>query len=138
MTKRDYYEVLGLAKGTDLDAIKKDYRKFALQYHPDRNPGDAKAEERFKEVNEAYEVLKDPQKKAAYDQFGHAGVDGQGAPSGYPGGFGFDLSDALRAFMHEFGGFDFFGQEATSPATRMRAFRPVRAAYMTAAATASA
>lgn len=110
MAKRDYYEVLGIEKGADLDAIKKAYRKLALQYHPDRNPGDPKAEERFKEVNEAYEVLKDPQKQAAYDQYGHAGVE-QGAPSGYPGGYGFDLSDALRAFMHEFGGFDFFGQE---------------------------
>jgi molecular chaperone DnaJ len=113
MTKRDYYEVLGIEREADLDAVKKAYRKLALQYHPDRNPGDAKAEDHFKEVNEAYEVLQDPQKRAAYDQYGHAAVDGSGGGAGgFSGGFGFDLSDALRSFMREFGGFDFFGQEA--------------------------
>lgn len=112
MAKRDYYEVLSVEKSVDTEEIKKAYRKLALQYHPDRNPGDARAEERFKEVNEAYEVLKDTEKRAAYDRFGHAGVDGQAAAQGgYGGGYGFDLSDALRAFMREFGGFDFFGQE---------------------------
>jgi molecular chaperone DnaJ len=120
MTKRDYYEVLGVEKNADADALKKAYRKLALQYHPDRNPGDARAEERFKEVNEAYEVLNDPQKRGTYDQFGHAGVDGQSAPSGFPGGFGFDLSDALRAFMREFGGYDFFGQEGAGERGRER------------------
>ncbi len=113
MAKRDYYEVLGIERSADLEAIKKAYRQLALQYHPDRNPGDTAAEEHFKEVNEAYEILKDPQKRSAYDQFGHAGVDPQAAAGGgFPGGgFAFDLGDALRAFMREFGGFDFFGEE---------------------------
>ncbi len=108
MSKRDYYEVLGVDRGADEGTIKSAYRKLAMKFHPDRNPGDAEAEDRFKEATEAYEILKDPQKRHAYDQFGHAGV-GQGGPSGFggygAGGFaGFDLSDALRAFMRDFGG----------------------------------
>jgi molecular chaperone DnaJ len=80
MAKRDYYEVLGLAKGASEDEIKKAYRKLAMKHHPDRNQGDdAKAaEEKFKEVKEAYEMLSDEQKRAAYDQYGHAGVDPNG------------------------------------------------------------
>jgi molecular chaperone DnaJ len=114
MTKRDYYEVLGVARDADIDTIKKAYRTLAMKHHPDRNPGDKAAEEKFKEAAEAYEVLKDPEKRARYDQFGHAGVSGA-AGRGFGGaGFGeFDLSDALRAFMRDFGGFgafdDFFG-----------------------------
>jgi molecular chaperone DnaJ len=108
MEKRDYYEVLGIIRSATEDEIKKAYRKQALKYHPDRNPGDAEAESKFKEATEAYEVLKDPSKRQRYDQFGHAGL-GQGA--GFPGGGfgfeGFDLSDALRAFMRDFGGFGF-------------------------------
>jgi len=77
-TKRDYYEVLGIQKNASKDEIKKAYRKLAIQYHPDKNPGDKMAEEKFKEATEAYEVLGDDQKKAAYDQFGHAGVEGMG------------------------------------------------------------
>ena len=73
--KRDYYEVLGLSKGASEDDIKKAYRKLAKKYHPDINKA-ADAEEKFKEINEAYEVLSDPQKKATYDQFGHSGMDG--------------------------------------------------------------
>ena len=76
--KRDYYEVLGVDKNADKDAIKKAYRKLAIQYHPDRNPGDKVAEEKFKEATEAYEVLSDDQKRPIYDQYGFAGLEGMG------------------------------------------------------------
>jgi len=102
MTKRDYYEILGVDRGAGDDEIKSAYRKLALKYHPDRNPDDQSAEEKFKEATEAYEVLKDPQKRQRYDQFGHAGL-GQGG-AGFSGFGGFDLGDALRAFMRDFGG----------------------------------
>ena len=115
MSKRDYYEVLGIDRGANADTIKSAYRKLAMKFHPDRNPGDKSAEDKFKEATEAYEVLKDQQKRQMYDQFGHAGL-GQGAGGfGGQGGFaGFDLGDALRAFMRDFGGGgsifdDFFG-----------------------------
>ena len=75
MAKRDYYEVLGISKGASADEIKKAYRKLAVKYHPDKNPDNKEAEEKFKEIGEAYEALSDPEKKSAYDQFGHAGVD---------------------------------------------------------------
>lgn len=76
MAKRDYYEVLGVEKNASADEIKKAYRKKAIQFHPDKNPGDKQAEENFKEAAEAYDVLSDPQKRQRYDQFGHAGVGG--------------------------------------------------------------
>lgn len=125
--KRDYYEVLGVDRNASTEEIKKAYRKLALKYHPDRNPGDKSSEEKFKEIAEAYEVLSDPQKKAAYDQFGHAGVGvGVGAGPGF-GGFGVDLEEALRMFMSEFGrGFgggifgDSFEEEMGWPGTRTR------------------
>lgn len=105
MAKRDYYEVLGLQKNAQEDEIKKAYRKLALKYHPDKNPGDKEAEKKFMEATEAYEILKDSDKRSKYDQFGHAAFEqqaGGGWPGGF-GGFGFDLSDALRAFMGDFG-----------------------------------
>jgi len=90
MAKQDYYAILGASKDASAEDLKKAYRKLAMQYHPDRNPGDKKAEAKFKEVNEAYDVLKDPEKRAAYDRFGHAAFDGAGGagPRPGPGGFG--------------------------------------------------
>jgi molecular chaperone DnaJ len=104
MAKRDYYEVLGVPRDADEAAIKKAYRKLAFENHPDRNPGSAEAEQRFKEATEAYEVLRDTDQRARYDRFGHAGV-GQGVGAGPGPEFsGFDLADALRTFMRDFGG----------------------------------
>ena len=107
MAKRDYYEVLGVQKGASADEIKKAYRKLAVKYHPDKNPGNKEAEEKFKEAAEAYSVLSDETKKARYDQFGHAGVDGAGPD--FSGGFG-NLNDILNdLFGGGFGGFSGFG-----------------------------
>jgi len=111
MAKRDFYEVLGVTKSASDDEIKRAYRKLAMKYHPDKNPGDKAAEESFKEATEAYEILKEPKKRAQFDQFGTAAFEGSGAGGFGGGGFGgagFDISDALRAFMNDFGGDSFF------------------------------
>jgi molecular chaperone DnaJ len=100
-TKRDYYEVLGVAKTATKDEIKKGYRKLAIQFHPDKNPGNKEAEEKFKEATEAYEVLSDDQKRQVYDQYGHAGLEGMGGPGG-PGGFD---PNAFQGFEDIFGDF---------------------------------
>lgn len=110
MAKRDYYEILGVDKSASADEIKKAYRKTAIKFHPDKNPGDSEAEEKFKEAAEAYEVLKDPQKRQRYDQFGHQGVNG----GGFGGGAGMNMEDIFSQFGDIFGGggspFDsFFG-----------------------------
>jgi DnaJ-class molecular chaperone len=99
MAKRDYYEVLGVDKSASANDIKKAYRKLAIQYHPDKNPGDKEAEEKFKEAAEAYGVLSDPDKKASYDQFGFEGVSGAGG-SGF-GGAGMDINDILAKLTSE-------------------------------------
>lgn len=108
--KRDYYEVLGVDKSASPDQIKRSYRKLAKQYHPDMNPGDKEAEAKFKEVNEAYEILSDEQKKARYDQFGFAGVDpNYGAGAGGAGFDGFDMGDIFSTIFGGGGGFGGFG-----------------------------
>ena len=95
----DYYQLLGVSRSADTEEIKKAYRKLALQYHPDRNQGSKEAEERFKEVTQAYEVLRDPEKRAVYDRYGEQGLKGRGGPAG------FDFGDAIEVFMRDFGGF---------------------------------
>jgi molecular chaperone DnaJ len=113
--KRDYYEVLGVDKSVSDDDLKKAYRKAAKKYHPDLNPGDKEAEKNFKEVNEAYEVLSNKEKRARYDQFGHAGVDPNfGAGGGYGGGFTGDFGDLGDIFSSFFGG-GFGGGKRANP-----------------------
>lgn len=106
MAKRDYYEILGVTKTATIEEIKKSYRKVAMQHHPDRNPGDKSAEEKFKEAAEAYEILSDTDKKAQYDRYGHAGVSGNGR--GFGGGTGMNMDDIFSQFGDIFGD-DLFG-----------------------------
>ncbi len=104
MSKRDYYEVLGVSKNASDDEIKKAYRKLAIKYHPDKNPGDKEAEEKFKEISEAHEVLSDKQKRARYDQFGHAGVNGAAGGGNPFGGQGGQYNFNGQTFNFDFGG----------------------------------
>ncbi len=125
MAKRDYYDILGVTKGADADEIKKAYRKLAIKFHPDKNPGDKAAEDKFKEAAEAYEVLSSPEKKQRYDQFGHAG-GGASASGGYGGGpGGMNMEDIFSQFGDIFGGggggFDgFFGGGSSRGGRRMQ------------------
>ncbi len=125
MGKRDYYEVLGVSKNASEDEIKKAYRKKAIQYHPDKNPGDKEAEEKFKEAAEAYEVLSDSKKRSIYDQYGHAGFSGNGGfGSGGFGGFnpgGMSMEDIFESFGDIFGGH--FGFSSRQGQTRSRGLR---------------
>ena len=125
MAKRDYYEVLGVDKSASANDIKKAYRRLAMQYHPDKNPGNKEAEEKFKEAAEAYSVLSDADKKARYDQYGHAGMDGAGGFGGF-GGQGMDINDIFSMFGDIFGGgvggggFGGFGGGGSQQASRYR------------------
>jgi molecular chaperone DnaJ len=115
--KRDYYEILGVSKGASADEIKKAYRKVAMQFHPDRNPGDSAAEEKFKEAAEAYEILSDTDKKQRYDQFGHAGLGGNGGGGGNYGG-GMRMEDIFSNFGDVFGEGFFGGQRGGGGRTK--------------------
>jgi molecular chaperone DnaJ len=125
MAKRDYYEILGVERGTGAEDIKKAYRKLAVKFHPDKNPGDKTAEEKFKELGEAYEALSDPQKRAAYDQFGHAAFDRRTGGFGRSPGGGFH--DPFEIFREVFGGGgggsifdDLFGGSRADPSQSQR------------------
>ena len=126
MAKRDYYEILGVVKGADEQEIKKSYRKLAMKYHPDKNPGDKAAEDKFKEAAEAYEVLSNPEKKSRYDQFGHNGV---GGAAGFGGGQSMNMEDIFSQFGDIFGGGNpfesFFGGGGGGRGGRRSAARPV-------------
>src|SRR5690242_3702031 len=120
MAKRDYYEILGVERAATDEEIKKNYRKLAVKYHPDKNPGDKTAEERFKELGEAYEVLADPNKRAAYDQYGHAAFDRRSGGFARGGGF----HDPFDIFREVFGGGtifdDLFGRSQQDPSQSLR------------------
>ena len=121
MAKRDYYEVLGVDKNASEDEIKKAYRKLAIKYHPDKNPGDKDAEAKFKEAAEAYDVLHDPEKRKQYDQFGFDGPAGMGGSGGFGGGASMDMDDIFSMFGDIFGGHGgFSGFSSFGGGTRSR------------------
>src|SRR5258708_4036558 len=104
MAKEDFYELLGVQRDAGAEDLKKAYRKLAMKYHPDRNPGDKSAEQRFKDISEAYDVLKDEQKRAAYDRFGHAAFENGGARAAGAAGFGAGFADIFDEMFGEFMG----------------------------------
>jgi molecular chaperone DnaJ len=128
MAKQDYYATLGVAREVGPDDLKKAYRKLAMQYHPDRNPGDKQAEARFKEINEAYDILKDDQKRAAYDRYGHAAFE-QGGSGGFGGGFDFSAAGAggLNDIFDQMFG-EFMGRRSGGGHARSRAGADIRQA----------
>ena len=107
--EKDYYKILGVERTASADEIKRAYKKVAIKYHPDRNPGNKEAEEKFKQAAEAYDVLRDPDKRARYDQFGAEGVNGAGGFGGFGGAQGMDINDIFSAFGDIFGGHGFGG-----------------------------
>src|SRR6516162_9573860 len=115
MAKRDYYEILGLTRGASESDIKAAFRRLAKEYHPDKNAGDKRAEHKFKEVNEAYEALKDPQKRAAYDQFGHAAFDGGGFGRGAGPGFGPEFASSMSDIFDDLFGEFMGGRRGRAP-----------------------
>ena len=120
--KEDYYDILGIGKNASAAEIKKGYRKKAIEYHPDKNPGDSKAEEMFKKAAEAYEVLSDPNKKARYDQYGHAAFEG----GGFGGGGGMNMDDIFSQFGDIFGSACCFSARRRRPAGFRRSWRYFR------------
>lgn len=123
MSKRDYYDILGVSKSASADELKKSYRKLAMKYHPDRNPDNAEAEKKFKEVSEAYDILKDEQKRSAYDRYGHSAFDGTGGASsggGFGGFGGFESSSFADAFSDLFGDFGSTGGRSGGSSRQMR------------------
>ena len=107
--EKDYYKILGVERTASADEIKRAYKKVAIKYHPDRNPGNKEAEEKFKQAAEAYDVLRDPDKRARYDQFAAEGVNGAGGFGGFGGAQGMDINDIFSAFGDIFGGHGFGG-----------------------------
>src|SRR6201993_4684867 len=125
MAKQDFYATLGVAREAGAEDLKKAYRKLAMQYHPDRNPGNKQAEAKFKELNEAYDILKDDQKRAAYDRYGHAAFEQGGA--GFNGGFDFSAGGGLGDIFDQMFG-DFMGGRRGGAAGRSRAGNDIRQA----------